>query len=216
MVIEHIIWDWNGTLYDDALACVNTLNVILERRGLRLVDLDQYREIFRFPVKRYYEILGFDFEVEDWAAMAKEFHAIYAEESQKMRLRDGIENILDQFLAVGMPMSVLSAAETGSLEKLLREYGVRDYFDRVQGLSDIYAGSKVEAGGKLLEQIPESVDGVLLIGDTTHDYEVAVELGCTCALLCDGHQAQHRLEQCDCAVFSDIRELVLEYPPLRS
>ena len=43
---KHVIWDWNGTLYDDALACVNTLNVILGRRGLPFVDLEQYREIF--------------------------------------------------------------------------------------------------------------------------------------------------------------------------
>lgn len=198
--IKHIIWDWNGTLFNDAKACVRTLNVILKDRGLPLVNLEQYREIFRFPVKEYYEILGFDFTAEEWDAMAVEFHAIYFDISREMDLRQGITGVLEKLQSARMPMSVLSAAETASLERLLCEHGIRHYFEHVEGLSDIYASSKMEAGRTLIGKLELPPESVLMVGDTTHDHEVASALGCACVLLSGGHQAGHRLKQCGCRV----------------
>ena len=64
MKYKHIIWDWNGTLIDDAWLCVEILNNILEKRGLNAITIDDYREHFTFPVRDYYVKLGFDFSVE--------------------------------------------------------------------------------------------------------------------------------------------------------
>ena len=32
--IRHIIWDWNGTLLDDARACAAAVDALMRRRGL--------------------------------------------------------------------------------------------------------------------------------------------------------------------------------------
>ena len=56
----YVIWDWNGTLLDDAQTCVDTMNAMLSRRGLPLLTMARYREIFTFPVENYYRAAGFD------------------------------------------------------------------------------------------------------------------------------------------------------------
>lgn len=201
--IKHVVWDWNGTLFDDASACVETLNIILERRNLPGVTLEEYREVFRFPVKEYYELLGFDFSVEDWDGMAREFHDVYEKKASIMPLRAGIVDVLRSLRAAGMPMSVLSASETNFLEKALVEKAIREFFEGVYGLSDIYAGSKHDAGMRLISDLRVPAGTILLIGDTTHDYEVARGLGCQCLLITGGHQAENRLRQCACRVISD-------------
>lgn len=207
MKISHIIWDWNGTLFDDAPACVKTLNKILERRGLTQIDLEQYREIFRFPVKDYYEILGFDFSVEDWDAMAKEFHVVYFDVVRKMKLRNGIIDVLRSLRERNIPMSVLSAAETSILERFLKEYGTREFFDNVSGLTDIYASSKLEVGRNHVQNLTVPAGEILFIGDTVHDFEVATALKCHCVLITNGHQAEQRLRECGCPVFASTEEL---------
>ena len=53
----HIIWDWNGTLLDDAWLCVDVMNGMLRERRLPTRTLDQYKEVFDFPVRNYYETL---------------------------------------------------------------------------------------------------------------------------------------------------------------
>ena len=39
---RHIIWDWNGTLLDDAWLCVEILNEILRRRNEQPVTHERY------------------------------------------------------------------------------------------------------------------------------------------------------------------------------
>jgi len=65
----HIFWDWNGTLLDDTQASVNALNVLLARRGLPPVSLEDYRATFAFPVRPYYAKVGIRLEDEDWTRL---------------------------------------------------------------------------------------------------------------------------------------------------
>ena len=71
--IQHIIWDWNGTLIDDAWLFVEIMNEELQDRKLPLITVKDYRKHFTFPVKKYYENLGFDFEKENFKKVGYHF-----------------------------------------------------------------------------------------------------------------------------------------------
>lgn len=47
--IKHIIWDWNGTLFDDVDICVDNINWLLKKYNLPEITKEKYREIFTFP-----------------------------------------------------------------------------------------------------------------------------------------------------------------------
>jgi phosphoglycolate phosphatase len=205
--IRHIVWDWNGTLLDDAVACVAALNRMLEKRRLPPVNLRQYQEAFGFPVKDYYLTLGFDFTRDDWDDVAREYHDFYAIASTGVPLRAGAVDLLQRLRERGMPMSILSACEQSILEQMLAARGIREFFEHVRGLSNLFATSKVDIGRALLADIGLPSAQVLLIGDTLHDHEVARELGCECLLVAGGHQAEHRLAGCPCDVISDLRDV---------
>ena len=51
---RHLIWDWNGTLLDDAWLCREIMNGQLRRRGLPELSAERYEQIFDFPVEKYY------------------------------------------------------------------------------------------------------------------------------------------------------------------
>jgi len=206
--IEHIIWDWNGTLLDDTAACLATINRMLARRKLPILTLAEYRDIFGFPVKDCYIRLGIDLDVEDWDKVSEEFHGIYRDEARNTGLREGIQAVLDDFTSRRKTMSVLSASELSILRKMMVERGVAGYFKHIYGHGDLYGSSKIELGHKLLQDAGISADHILLIGDTDHDYEVARELKCRCILVTGGHQAEKRLRKCDCRIIENIVELL--------
>jgi phosphoglycolate phosphatase len=197
---RHVLWDWNGTLLDDVEACVAAVNRMLGTRGLPQIDTTQYRDVFDFPVQDYYRRLGFDLPSEDWDAMAHEFHGYYRETSRSAGLRAGSRRVLDGLRRDGVPMSVLSACEGRILRRMMQERGLDGLFEQVAGLDDLYAESKLDAGRRLLEALAEDPREVILVGDTTHDYDVASELGCECILVAGGHQAGWRLRACGCRV----------------
>ncbi|MBL7114577.1 MAG: HAD family hydrolase [Kiritimatiellae bacterium] len=206
--IEHIVWDWNGTLLDDVDACVEAINCMMQRRGLGDLERTRYVDIFEFPVKNYYRGLGFDLDNEDWDEMALEFHEHYARTARTAGLREGIRELLEYLRDGGMPMSVLSACEENILNRMMAERCVDTFFSRVHGLSHLYATSKVTLGQELMATLGVHASSVLLIGDTLHDHEVALELGCRCLLVAGGHQSMGRLQGCGADVIEEMGAVV--------
>ncbi|MEJ2616368.1 MAG: hypothetical protein P8Z35_15535 [Ignavibacteriaceae bacterium] len=70
---KHIIWDWNGTLFDDVELCHNIINGLLIRNEIEEISLQRYREIFDFPVKKYYKTAGLDFNKTSFEILGKQF-----------------------------------------------------------------------------------------------------------------------------------------------
>jgi phosphoglycolate phosphatase-like HAD superfamily hydrolase len=54
----HLIWDWNGTLFDDHHIVVEAVNASLTAIGAGVqIDADGYRDHYRRPVRAFYDVL---------------------------------------------------------------------------------------------------------------------------------------------------------------
>lgn len=188
-----IIWDWNGTLFDDLEVCINVMNKILTNRNLPLLNRERYKEVFGFPVKQYYDQLGFDFEKESFEKISTEFITEYQKESLFAKLNENCISTLEYIREEEVNQIILSASQIENLEEQVSHFGIIDYFDRLLGLNHCHATSKVDIGKRWLEESGFDKGEVLLIGDTMHDYETACEIGCDCLLLASGHQSKERV-----------------------
>lgn len=197
---RHVIWDWNGTLVDDAWLCVEIVNELLACRGLAQTSRREYREVFGFPLRTYYQRVGFDLEREDFAALGDEFNILYSQRRRACRLRAGAYQVLTALGHHGMGQSLLSASDQESLEEMVADYGLRPHFAAVTGVDNGLGEGKIERGHQHLATLSCRGDEVLLVGDTLHDTEVAAALGVHCVLLPSGHQSRRRLERGECIV----------------
>jgi len=191
----HIVWDWNGTLFDDVELCVDVMNGLLARREMKLLTVDSYRECFDFPVADYYRRLGFDFEEESFEVVGTEFIRDYETRREEAGLYSDASETLARVREGGAEQSVLSAYQQPMLEELIQFFGLDEYFVRLVGLQDHYAHGKLEQGVQWIRELAHDPGEVLLIGDTTHDFEVAQAMGVDCVLICNGHQAEARLKR---------------------
>jgi phosphoglycolate phosphatase len=187
---------------------VTAINAMLALRDLPRIDIPQYREMFRFPVHDYYLELGFDLDSEDWDGICRQFHDLYGKASSTSPLRPGAVRALEELRAHGFNMQVLSASELSILARMTAERGVTRFFSAMYGLSDLRAQSKAELGRHLVASSGQSADRMLLIGDTSHDWEVAGKMGCACLLMAGGHESEERLKRCGCPVVPDMPQLV--------
>jgi phosphoglycolate phosphatase len=206
---RHIIWDWNGTLFDDAYLCVEILNMMMAKRGLQSITLESYRMEFGFPVIDFYKMRGFDFEQEDFDDVANEYISLYNSDRSQCKLRDNALEVLQAIEKAGLKQSILSAYHQELLEQIVEQIGIRDFFQSLSGLNDYYASCKIDLGKKLIEGLGLDAGQVLLIGDTVHDFDVSKEIGCDCVLLAGGHQSRDRLEKCGVKIFESIGQLKL-------
>jgi phosphoglycolate phosphatase len=204
---QHIVWDWNGTLLNDVSVCVEVVNEILEQHRMPLITTDYYRTHFDFPVKAFYEGLGFAFASTDYSRLADDYIAIYRIKQLTCPLHAHAARVLALLQANRIEQSILSAYHGELLREVVGHFGIAEFFTRIQGLDNLYAASKISQGQKLMEQLMLPPDSVILIGDTTHDAEVARALGVDCLLIGNGHQHAERLQHCGTPVLNSLAAL---------
>lgn len=205
--MQTIIWDWNGTLLNDLDFCISSINILLKKRNLTLLNGKKYKEVFSFPVKDYYRTIGFNFENEEFSIPAKEFIDLYDSGVKNCSLHKTAIEILSWFKKKNARQFVLSAMQQDMLEQTIKHNSISGFFEGVFGLDNHYAVSKIERGKQLISEFNIEKDKTWIIGDTIHDFEVAEKLGIKCILIADGHQSEKRLKSTGSVVISELNEL---------
>lgn len=203
-----IIWDWNGTLLNDVDICIETMNRILAKRGLKKLSRTRYQEIFQFPVIEYYKKLGFDFNKDSFEGLSVEFIDDYNRELKKADLYNHSIDILEEFKARNYLQIVISAMEQSALVKSLKDKGVSHFFDSIIGINDHYAIGKVDFAVDFIKNNNIYPEKTVLIGDTTHDYEVARAIGCKCLLVANGHESYYKLLLTYVPVYKSLKNIL--------
>jgi phosphoglycolate phosphatase len=206
--VGGIIWDWNGTLLNDIELCVQTMNEMLQKRNLQQLSLAKYKDVFSFPVKDYYQKIGFDFVSEPFEIPAREFIDLYNDRVSGCQLHNHAVTVLKYFQSKGIRQFVLSAMKQETLEQCLEQHHINIFFELVSGLDNHYASSKLENGLQLISQLNLNANELVLIGDTVHDFEVACKLCCRCVLIANGHQSRQILESTGSLVIDELSQLI--------
>jgi len=207
MIYKHIIWDWNGTLVDDAWLCVEIMNKVLDKYKLKQISLSDYRELFVFPVKDYYADLGFNLKKTPFEVCGLDFVNSFKNRKFDAPLFRESKKILSKIKLEGGKNYLLSANHQSVLEDTIDFFKLRSSFSEVCGLNHYYATSKIKEGKKLLSSINSHKKNIVMVGDTLHDFEVAQSLEIDCLLLSHGHNNKERLTKTSAPVFSSLKEL---------
>jgi len=204
---DAVIWDWNGTLLNDVVVVVETINQLLSDRNLPQLTVGKYLDVFTFPVRDYYSKIGFDFQNEPFEIPALQFITIYNEVVTLCGLYDEVVPVLTGFQNRGIRQFILSAMEQDQLVKTVCYNGISHFFDDLCGLDNHYAHSKVDNGKLLIRNNNLNPDRTLLVGDTIHDFEVARSIGCSCILIANGHQSKARLLSTGARVVDNLNQI---------
>ncbi len=201
-----VIWDWNGTLLNDVVLCNEILNDMLIEHGYAKVgDINAYRNIFGFPIIDYYKKAGFDFNRHSFDMLAEKFMSRFNAKCYSLELQPNANEILSYINKKGIRQIVLSASPIDILQKQVEHYFHFNYFDKLLGLNDIYAKSKIELAKHYFKQSNEKGENCILIGDTEHDFEVANALNIKKCILCNkGHQSIEALNKTGAVIIDDL------------
>jgi phosphoglycolate phosphatase len=204
---DSIIWDWNGTLLDDVALALNVVNELFVEYGVPALTTNRYREIFDFPVRLYYERAGLDLQRHDFNEISEKFCARFEERLHMADLFPDVPPVLHSIRDSGARQFVLSSTEHNALQRMMYRYGLGGIFEATQGLGDTLASGKVSAGRELVDRYKIDAGRTVMIGDTSHDAEVARTLGIDCLLLTSGHHSPERLSTLGLPTFPSLEAL---------
>lgn len=205
-VYSHVLWDFNGTIYNDVYAAMEGINVLLRRLGKPEIEsLEVHRENFGFPIIEYYRSLGFDFAVTPYEQLAEEWVCEYERLCADAGLNDGVRELAEKLRMHGVKQYVLSVSEEKMLHRQLDELGIAELFDGALGTGNIQAYSKVDIAIAWKERT--KTEKVLMIGDSDHDFETAQAIGADCILFAGGYQSVRRLKALGCPIVDSFKAI---------
>jgi len=188
VTVRAVCWDWNGTLLDDVARCLRVMNRMLADFGRPgIVDAGAYRALFRFPLERFYADAGIG-PGEYRAAVDRYLRLLEADVSD-VSLHAGARETIDALRSRGVSQVLASATQAALLEAQLRPHGLAPAFDAILSITDPHRASKRDVIASWLRATGHEAGDVLLIGDTNHDHEIALELGTRFVHFEGGHQA---------------------------
>ncbi len=205
--MRHVVWDWNGTLFDDLTIVLAAVNRGVEPFGVPPVTLDHYRDHYTRPVKRFYDdLIGRELAESEWQDLDARFHVGYRELLDHAELTDDAHDALELVSEREITQSLLSMFPHDDLVPLVERMGIARYFDRIDGLR----GTPGDAKAAYLEEhlrsliVGEDASTVLVIGDTPDDAVAAEHVGARCVLVDNGSHHRHELDGLGVPVVSSL------------
>jgi phosphoglycolate phosphatase-like HAD superfamily hydrolase len=193
--VHHVVWDWNGTLFDDHVAVVAAVNDALALVGLPSIDSHTYRSHYTRPVQRFYEqVAGRPIEPGEWRTLDGAYHHSYHAWLERVGLAPDARAALAAAKAVGLTQSLLSMWRHQDLVPLVERLGIGHYFRRVDGLRVAGGGGKTEHLVTHLAALEVETSAAVLVGDTLDDLAAARAVGARCVLYDGGSHHRHALE----------------------
>lgn len=210
--MKTLVWDFNGTIVDDAWLCLDIERKMLRERNMNDDwTIEQYRDLFCFPVIDYYYKIGYTFEKESYDDISIEFNERYDAAFHRCGLVEGFREKIAEAEEKGYQNVIVSATRQDRLADQVKELGIDHHFVELIGTDDLLASGKVAHALKWMKDSSTSSRDCVYIGDSTHDKETADAMGIpVCWLTSQGHFSYERLKEInpDHTVYS-LKEIVL-------
>ncbi len=187
------------------------VNEVLADYRIPTLSRERYLQIFDFPARLYWQRAGLDLDRVEFSKVSARFCRLFENHLSRARLQPGALDLLRLLRRAGLRQFLISNTEYAALARMTERYGVAGFFDAVQGMDTGLADGKLPAARLILERFCFDPARALLVGDTSHDAEVARELGAACVLLSAGHQAPGRLEDQGVPVVGSFREFTEQF-----
>lgn len=207
MRYRTILWDWNGTLFNDTQICFEITNDLLEELGHPRVTLDYYRKTLRHPIREFYNEITKGASNGNYSWFADTFHERYEKRRYTCRLHADAEDHITFFREKEARQSILSAHPQNLLDSIVSHLNIAHHFDHVIGAADNLAADKFKEGERVMQLSGAQPSTTLIIGDTEHDAEVAKRLGIDCLLVAQGMQCKTRLQHLKVRVLDSLKEV---------
>jgi phosphoglycolate phosphatase len=188
-----IVFDWDGTLVDSAGPIVECIQQAARALGLEVPPESRARHVIGLGLRDSLRLAVPDLPPE----RAPEFVACYRAEflarEGQMRLFPGVEAMLGALRERGHRLAVATGKSRRGLERALDASGLRDCFDASRCADESIPKPHPAMLHELLQALAAPPAQALMIGDTSHDLEMAAAAGVDAVAVCYGAHAAEGL-----------------------
>ncbi len=191
---DLIVFDWDGTLVDSRRVIVDTLQATLRQMGLDPLPPEEVQQVIGLGLYEAIQTLAPEAGAADREHMRQIYGDLFKDiPAGAMPFFPGVEEGLETLKTQGRRIAVATGKSRRGLDRMLREWGMEDYFHATRCADETASKPDPRMLGELLGEFGVPAEGAVFVGDTAFDMEMAHRLGMSRLAVTYGVHAPERL-----------------------
>jgi phosphoglycolate phosphatase len=188
-----IVFDWDGTLIDSTGAIAECIQEAAREMGLAVPDRERARHVIGLGLHASLRHAVPDLRAEQATAFVACYRRHFLAREDAMQLFPGVVGLLDALRARGHQLAVATGKSRRGLERALEATALRRYFAATRCADETEAKPDPAMLHELLAELAAAPERTLMIGDTSHDLQMASAAGVDAVAVCYGAHAARSL-----------------------
>lgn len=175
---DLIAFDWDGTLYDSTRLIVRCIQAAVIDVGGAKPSENDAAWVIGLGLAEALARAAPDVPKEKYPELGARYRYHYLQHQDDIVLFDGVLQMLDALRERGHRLAVATGKSRRGLNEALRSVALRDRFDASRTADETFGKPHPRMLLELMEELDVSPERTLMIGDTTHDLQLAQNAGC--------------------------------------
>src|SRR5262245_48968288 len=174
---DLLVFDWDGTVVDSAGHIVDSIQAACGDLGLAVPSPDQARYVSGLGLADAMARLPPDLPPADYPRLAERYRYHYLAGDHRVTLFEGLREGIGHLHASGFLLGVATGKSRRGLDRALQDSGLQPFFHLSRCADEGFPKPHPQMLNYLMEMLEVSAERTLMIGDTSHDLEMARAAG---------------------------------------
>ena len=193
---ELLVFDWDGTIVDSAAAIVAALQTACHDLNLTVPSRESALSIIGLGMREALFRVVPDLQEAQFEPLRARYREAYAEMEQQVILFDGVFEGLTVLRQQGYRTAVATGKSRAGLNRALDQAGLNTCFDYTRCADECPSKPAPDMLLEIMEVLSVSSGRTLMVGDTTHDLEMARNAGVQAVAMLYGAHPEAALAAC--------------------
>jgi phosphoglycolate phosphatase len=175
---DLIAFDWDGTLFDSTKIIVRCIQAAVRDVGGTVPTDKEAGYVIGLGLMQALAHAAPDVPPEKYPQLGERYRHHYAAHYDDLSLFDGVLPLLDTLKTRGHLLAVATGKSRRGLDEVLRTVELRGVFDGSRTADETAGKPDPRMLHELMAEFDVAPERVLMVGDTTHDLQMALNAGC--------------------------------------
>jgi phosphoglycolate phosphatase len=174
---DLLVFDWDGTLMDSAATIVASIQAASRDIGVDEPSDEAARHIIGLGLNEAIAALFPDLAQADYTRLADRYRHHFMAQDTEIPLFAGAGETIRELHEAGFLLAVATGKGRRGLDRVLDHTGLRPWFHATRCADESFSKPHPQMLLELMERLGATPDKTLMIGDTSHDLQMAANAG---------------------------------------
>ena len=174
---DLIVFDWDGTLMDSTAHITRSIQASCRDLGLPVPDDEAASYVIGLGLRDALQIAAPTLDPADYPKLADRYRVHYLTGDPTTELFKGARTLLANLSSAGYVLAVATGKSRVGLDRALKAVDLVDMFAVTRCADETFSKPHPQMLHEVMDVVGQTPERTVMIGDTTHDLQMALNAG---------------------------------------